>query len=159
MVLIWPCLLRKVFKYLGTLRHLYFPLTFNSLPVWKLLIPETCSVQKQDRVTFKAVDEKQKLLGFATWNLPQKTVSPKSGIVGLPEIPGVNMQLWNDKVKVPREFHERDVDPKKDMRMYTGCVLCVDLKCDHRFVIPLRGSGISASGYRHPAAEVGSEKG
>jgi hypothetical protein len=51
-------------------------------------------VQKPDRVTIKAVDAKnEKLVGFATWNLPKEKV-PEKRAVGFPDLPGVNMELW-----------------------------------------------------------------
>ncbi|KAH7417660.1 hypothetical protein BKA64DRAFT_702424 [Cadophora sp. MPI-SDFR-AT-0126] len=78
-------------------------------------------VQKADRITYKAVDEDtQTVVGFATWSLPK--VLPKSEDGGskkeeggLPPIPGVNVDLWVDKVRGTRVYSARDVDLEKDM--------------------------------------------
>ena len=81
-------------------------------------------VQNEGRVTFKALDG-ERLVGFATWNLPK----PKVEIVekveeaekkedkrsGFPEIPGVNTELWGDKLDGSKRFYYRDVDPSKDI--------------------------------------------
>lgn len=79
-------------------------------------------VQKEGRVTFKAVDEANgKLVGFATWNMPkEKKEEPKTAETagGLPPIPGVNLELWGEKVGGPRKFFDRDVDAEKDIRMF-----------------------------------------
>ena len=81
-------------------------------------------VQKEGRVTFKAVDETEKIVGFATWNLPKEKVPEKAGDGekggGLPPLPGVNIELWEDKSSGPKEFYYRDVDPTKDIRR---CIL------------------------------------
>jgi hypothetical protein len=81
-------------------------------------------VQKEGRVTFKAVDETEKVVGFATWNLPKEKVPEKPGDRkkggGLPPLPGVNIELWEDKSSGPKEFYYRDVDPTKDIRR---CIL------------------------------------
>jgi hypothetical protein len=82
-------------------------------------------VQKEGRVTFKAVGREGKIVGFATWSLPKKQVpvaereeeKAKSGGGGLPELPGVNMELWMAKLSGLKKFYERDVDPSKDMGM------------------------------------------
>jgi hypothetical protein len=82
-------------------------------------------VQKEGRVTFKAVDREGKIVGFATWSLPKKQVpvaegeeeKAKSGEGGLPELPGVNTELWMSKLSGPKKFYERDVDPSKDICM------------------------------------------
>jgi hypothetical protein len=80
-------------------------------------------VQKEGRVTYKAVDTQSgRMVGFATWNMPKAKVA-MSETVGkeerkgwLPELPGVNMELWNEKAAGPKKFYERDVDPSKDIR-------------------------------------------
>ncbi|KAH7361013.1 hypothetical protein BKA65DRAFT_390619 [Rhexocercosporidium sp. MPI-PUGE-AT-0058] len=60
-------------------------------------------VQKPDRVTYKAVDEKsKKVIGFATWTLPKENLEieegrEERGVGGLPKLPGVNVDLWMDK--------------------------------------------------------------
>ena len=76
-------------------------------------------------MTFKAVDG-ERLVGFATWNLPKpkaeekvkenedKRKGDKKG-GGLPEIPGVNTELWGDKLDGPKTFYFRDVDLSKDI--------------------------------------------
>ncbi|KAF8862419.1 acyl-CoA N-acyltransferase [Acephala macrosclerotiorum] len=80
-------------------------------------------VQKEDRVTFKAVDDASgKIVGFVTWNMPkEKAVVSQTGKgkkgAGLPDLPGVNMELWGDKVAGPRQFYDRDVDVSKDMHL------------------------------------------
>jgi hypothetical protein len=90
--------------------------THDTISVKGLFTP----VQKEGRVTFKAVDETDKIVGFATWNLPKEKVSEKAvdgkkgG--GLPPLPGVNIELWEDKSSGPKEFYYRDVDPTKDLR-------------------------------------------
>ncbi|KAE8453020.1 hypothetical protein EG329_012207 [Mollisiaceae sp. DMI_Dod_QoI] len=78
-------------------------------------------VQKEGRFTFKAVDETNgKLVGFATWNMPkEKVVGSQAGEQkgGLPELPWVNMELWNEKTGRPKKFHDRDVDDSKDIML------------------------------------------
>lgn len=89
-------------------------------------------VQQEGRVTYKAVDKGTgELVGFATWSLP-KVGSEDQGKekrekkdVGLPELPGVNMELWRLKFNGMRGFRERDIDATKDM-----------CKCFH-FSLPL----------------------
>lgn len=86
-------------------------------------------VQKEGRVTFKAVDG-ERLVGFATWKFPEpkveekveegenKNTGEKDGdkkASGLPEIPGVDTELWRDKLDGPKTFYFRDVDPSKDI--------------------------------------------
>jgi len=71
-------------------------------------------VQKDGRITIKAVDENNKVVGLATWNMPKDSPPPKEQ-GGLPSLPDVNMELWNEKVHGSKEFSERDVDPTKDM--------------------------------------------
>lgn len=84
-------------------------------------------LQKEGRVTFKALDG-EKVVGFATWNLPKPKVEEpitqsedkgrgeKEGEkgAGLPQIPGVNTELWGEKVEGPKTFYYRDVEPSKD---------------------------------------------
>ena len=89
-------------------------------------------VQKETRLTYKAMDG-NKMVGFITWNLPNPDAPLKAEVnateskekeegkeekkaSGLPEIPGVNTELWREKVDGPREAHHRDVEPSKDIR-------------------------------------------
>ncbi|KAL5326441.1 hypothetical protein ACEPPN_004126 [Leptodophora sp. 'Broadleaf-Isolate-01'] len=78
-------------------------------------------VQKPERVTYKAVDEEtQKVVGFATWTLPKGKLESEEGKMkgdggGLPRLPGVNVDLWMEKVRGTRRFAERDVDAERDM--------------------------------------------
>lgn len=79
-------------------------------------------MQRDDRVTFKAVDEDNgKVVGFVSWTLPKEQKEGegkkegKGG--GLPPIPGVNLELWGEKVGGPRKFSDRDVDREKDLCM------------------------------------------
>ncbi|CZR59730.1 uncharacterized protein PAC_09624 [Phialocephala subalpina] len=80
-------------------------------------------VQKEGRITFKAVDDASgKIVGFVTWIMPkEKVVVSQAGLgqkgIGLPDLPGVNMELWGEKVAGPRQFHDRDVDESKDMHL------------------------------------------
>lgn len=85
-------------------------------------------VQRPDRVTYKAIDEEtQKIVGFVTWTLPKEEVREEEGEGkkkkidenGLPRLPGVNVDLWMDKVGGTRVFSERDIDTKKDMGRLT----------------------------------------
>ncbi|KAG0645653.1 hypothetical protein D0Z07_8720 [Hyphodiscus hymeniophilus] len=79
-------------------------------------------VQKEFRVTFKAMAG-EKLVGFATWDLPKPdapkrkdvTVGETKKSAGLPDIPGVNTALWNEKVNGPTEAYSRDVEPSEDL--------------------------------------------
>jgi hypothetical protein len=80
-------------------------------------------VQKDERVTIKAVDANNKLVGLATWGLPKEAPPPKDE-GGLPSLPNVNMELWNEKVYGSKEFSERDVDPTKDMSMFLTYFHC-----------------------------------
>ncbi|KAL2074976.1 hypothetical protein VTL71DRAFT_8756 [Oculimacula yallundae] len=80
-------------------------------------------VQKSDRVTYKIMDDEiQKAVGFATWTLPKESPESKDRESqerkgGLPSLPGVNIELWMDKVGGTRGFSERDVDKAKDMEL------------------------------------------
>ncbi|KAK0100437.1 hypothetical protein ONS96_007714 [Cadophora gregata f. sp. sojae] len=87
--------------------------THDMMAVMGLFSP----VQKPDRVTYKAVDEEaEKVVGFATWGLPKgKEGKSKNDEGGLPPIPGVNVELWMDKVRSTRIYSARDVDVEKDM--------------------------------------------
>lgn len=91
--------------------------THDMIAVQGLFTP----VEQEGRNTFKAVDETTgKLIGFATWNIPkEKKEEPKTAekAGGLPPIPGVNLELWGEKVGGTRRFFDRDVDAGKDMRM------------------------------------------
>ncbi|RDW74166.1 hypothetical protein BP5796_07608 [Coleophoma crateriformis] len=71
-------------------------------------------VQKEGRMTYKAVDAEGMILGFATWTLPTERKETKEGD-GLPDLPGVNMELWTVKVLGMRQYSDRDVDVEKDM--------------------------------------------
>lgn len=94
--------------------------THNMVALKALFSP----VQKEGRVTFKAVDG-EKIVAFATWNLPEPRIELSANEVGaktegkggdgLPEIPGVNMELWRDKLEGPKKFYHRDVDPSRDI--------------------------------------------
>ena len=88
-------------------------------------------VQKEGRLTFKAMHDEQ-LVGFATWNLPKPKVeaAAKAGLSEtkrseLPEIPGVNMELWSDKSDGPKRFYYRDVDPSKDICTFPSSTACL----------------------------------
>jgi hypothetical protein len=71
-------------------------------------------LQKDRRVTYVAVDASEKIVGFATWELPkEKTASAGKG-GGMPDIPGVNMALFNEKLSGLDEAKSRDFDPTKD---------------------------------------------
>ncbi|TVY75976.1 hypothetical protein LSUE1_G007873 [Lachnellula suecica] len=74
-------------------------------------------VQKEGRVTIKAVDANEKLVGFATWGLPKDEVPTKKEKEGLPPIPGVRVDLWEEKGNWATDPVERDVDPSKDMNL------------------------------------------
>jgi len=84
-------------------------------------------VQKAGRLTFKAMTG-ERLVGFATWELPKpnalekedslEKVEETSNPRGLPDIPGVNTKLWNEKVNRPRAAYERDMDTSKDMLLH-----------------------------------------
>jgi hypothetical protein len=110
-------------------------------------------VQKEGRVTFKAVDEANgKLVGFATWDMPKEKqdesqTATKEG--GLPPLPGVNLELWGEKVGGTRKFSGRDVDDEKDMCMFPFSILSKtrnDLNVDFNqsALLLLRTSGQSA---------------
>lgn len=93
-------------------------------------------VQKEGRVTFKTVDEATgKLVGFATWVMPkEKKVEPQAGKKegGLPPLPGVNLELWGEKVGGTRKFSQRDVDEEKDIctfSLFSHLQTCDDFKC------------------------------
>lgn len=80
-------------------------------------------VQREDRVTFKAVDDASgKPVGFVIWTMPKEKVvvsqpeEEKKG-VGLPDLPGVNTELWREKLAGLGQYYDRDVDVTKDMRM------------------------------------------
>ncbi|KAG4416885.1 hypothetical protein IFR04_009963 [Cadophora malorum] len=91
--------------------------THDSMSIIGLFSP----VQRSDRVTYKAVDEEaKKVVGFATWGLPKVLAKDdkergKKEEGGLPPIPGVNVDLWMDKVGGTRVYSARDVDVEKDM--------------------------------------------
>lgn len=88
-------------------------------------------MQRENRITYKAVDEegeKRRIVGFVTWTFPKKKVVGSGGEgwnemkeearkekLGLPSLPGVNVDLWMQKMNGTRIFSERDLDPDKDM--------------------------------------------
>lgn len=75
-------------------------------------------VQKEGRITYKAVDEESgKLVGFASWMMPRKKIATGGG-GGMPDLPGVNMELWGEKLDGPRKSAERDEDPEKDLSLF-----------------------------------------
>lgn len=78
----------------------------------------TPTVQREGRVTIKAIDAKGTIMGFATWVLPKPTIAGqgKKGGGGLPDLPGVNVVLWNDKNEGPKKFFDKDVDELEDWR-------------------------------------------
>jgi hypothetical protein len=86
-------------------------------------------VQKEGRMTVKAVDN-DKIVGFATWELPlpkvfkDEILEGKRKRDGLPQIPGVNTALWSEKMNDSKEFSVRDVDEEKDMRMFLFYINC-----------------------------------
>jgi len=70
-------------------------------------------------ITYKAVDSANgRVVGFAVWTLPQEEIK-KTGGGGMPELPGVNMDLFNAKHAGGRALSERDCDATKDMCMLT----------------------------------------
>lgn len=78
-------------------------------------------VQKEGKVTFVAVETStNSVVGFATWDLPKKKL-PKTGKGSgerIPDISGVNMKLWEEKLRASEPARERDVDPTKDFCKY-----------------------------------------
>jgi len=77
-------------------------------------------VQKEGRLTFKALHLNEKIVGFATWSLPKLEASgslEEARKRGLPQLPLVNMELWEAKMVGPQEFYYRDVEQEKDMRI------------------------------------------
>src|SRR4051795_10480625 len=79
--------------------------THDAVAVKGLFTP----VQQEGRVTYKAVDSVSgRIVGFATWYLPQPIVDDgkgaKKGGEGLPNIPGVNMELWKAKLEGLRQY-------------------------------------------------------
>lgn len=81
-------------------------------------------------MTWKAFDEENgRIVGFATWSFPKPKVEreeqKKGG--GIPNWKGVNMSLFEEKIRGPKEAYFRDVDGEKDMRMlhYFHCPLCI----------------------------------
>jgi hypothetical protein len=72
-------------------------------------------VQIEGRVTYKAVDSTTgRIVGFATWKLASpKSEGEKKGDSGLPDLPDVNMKLWNEKAEGPEGSVQRDVEVDK----------------------------------------------
>jgi hypothetical protein len=72
-------------------------------------------LQNEGRVTYVAVDtSSEKVVGFATWDLPRQKI-PDSGKAGrMPDIPGVNMKLLDEKFNGTQGARRRDVDPTAD---------------------------------------------
>lgn len=78
-------------------------------------------VQKEGRVTWKAVDEENgRIVGFTTWSFPKSKVEGEEQKKGgaMPKWEGVNMNLFEEKIRGPKEAYFRDVDAERDMRMY-----------------------------------------
>jgi hypothetical protein len=79
-------------------------------------------VQRETRLTFKAVSGKE-VVGFATWNLPkanapkrtEREVEEIKKSNGLPKIPGVNTDLWGEKINGPKEAYYRDFEESEDI--------------------------------------------
>jgi hypothetical protein len=89
------------------------PGTHDTVSVKGLFTP----VQKVGRETYKAVDSVSgRIVGFATWNLPKEKAQGGAVGGGLPEIPGVNMELWTLKAEAMKGSYSRDVQVDKDMR-------------------------------------------
>lgn len=86
-------------------------------------------VQKPGAVAYKAVDSAaDTIVGFVKWVLPKpkvkgETAEAKKGGGGMPDLPGVNMELWNAKNTGPNSFQTfatRDQDLTKDWRMVSS---------------------------------------
>lgn len=73
-------------------------------------------VQKEGRVTYVAIDTSTgTVAGFTTWVLPKEKISESEKSGGrMPDIPGVNMKLWEEKLNGTELARRRDVDPAKD---------------------------------------------
>jgi hypothetical protein len=79
-------------------------------------------LQKDGQITDVAMDaSSKKIVGFATWGLPKERVPEGGKGGGMPDIPGVNMQLFNQKLGASRGAQSRDIDPTKDF--------CKSLRC------------------------------
>lgn len=81
-------------------------------------------VQTEYRKTYKAMDG-DRIIGFATWNLPDPS-APAAGSRSrntLPDIPGVNTRLWNEKSQRPEGDNRRYSDGTKDMREFNPHVI------------------------------------
>jgi hypothetical protein len=76
-------------------------------------------VQKEGRVTYKAVDSTTgRIVGFATWVLPEpKIEGGEKKKEGLPDLPGVNMELWHETAEGLKWCYDRDVEVDKDLRI------------------------------------------
>jgi hypothetical protein len=80
-------------------------------------------LQKEGQITDVAIDaSSEKIVGFATWELPKERVPEGGKGGGMPDIPGVNMQLFNQKLGASRAARSRDVDPTKD---FCKSLLCL----------------------------------
>jgi hypothetical protein len=75
-------------------------------------------LQRPERVTFKAVDSSGRIVGFATWTLPKIAPESTDREEELPNLPGINMELWKEKIGVSNDFYRRDVNPSNDMCNY-----------------------------------------
>lgn len=80
-------------------------------------------LQREDRVTYVAVDSDGKILGFATWTLlgmkgdgGKKKEEKKEG--GGMKLEGVNLRLLGEKMEGLSGAKERDVDGGKDLGNY-----------------------------------------
>ncbi len=139
-------------------------------------------MQRENRITYKAVageGEESTIVGFVTWNLPKPKKEELGGDGkgegqakkekgGLPSLPGVNVDLWMQKVNGTRVFSERDLDPEKDMGeiplfypyipLFSSAGKISLLIGVSRSPLMLRASRVSASRYRVASARVGETK-
>lgn len=71
-------------------------------------------LQKDRRITYVAVDASEKIVGFATWELPKEKAASNGKEGGIPDIPGVNMALFKEKLSGLDEAKSRDFNPAND---------------------------------------------
>jgi hypothetical protein len=72
-------------------------------------------LQKEGQVTYVAVDtSSQKVVGFAMWNLPRQKIPAGGKGEGMPDIPGVNIKLLDEKFNGTQKARSRDVDLTTD---------------------------------------------
>lgn len=87
------------------------PGTHEMVAVKGLLSP----LQKEGQVTYVAVDtSSQKVVGFAMWNLPRQKIPAGGKGEGMPDIPGVNIKLLDEKFNGTQKARSRDVDLTTD---------------------------------------------